>query len=160
MWRGAMRLLLLSFVAALMLGVVFGAIVFALVGAYQSLATEMAAWQAGLLICGAMLVLALLLLGCMRLVSRSRRKRSRPAEAQTASADALAPPGPTGAAATGTAEVPPSPYAIAEQAGGAAARAAQSAMALASGSRIHRSDLVIGALVAGLVIGARSGRRR
>jgi hypothetical protein len=141
--RGLSRLILLLCVVGSALVVLIAAVVFALMGAYQTLLGTMAPWQAGLWIASSLLVLGIVLLLLARLSGRSRR-RPAPPPVEAAGAAGAAPAG-----------------AAAERAGAAAGEFTRRAAQWASHSPVSRLDLTLGALVAGFALGKiRSARRR
>lgn len=138
-WRGVARLMIVVILAVLIGLAVAGAFVFAGVGLYFSLLETMPPWQAGVVVGGAALLVALLLLAVAALpVAGYGPRRSRGA-ARHASEEqrATRPASDDGAARLGQAV------------GDIIARA-----------DIRATDMVLGALVAGVVLGASPRLRR
>jgi len=111
----------------------FGGLVFLLLGAYLSLAKVLQPWQAGAIVGGAMILIAFIALW---IIAGAITKQGRMA---------APPPSPSGTFATAGAPQPPGsvPDTL---------RAAIGEMLGATG--VKTSDIAIGALVAGLVLGA------
>lgn len=137
LWQALSRsavLLALAIFAAL---AAFGGLVFALLGIYLSLEAVVEPWTAGIIVGCAMIVIAFVALWVIaRLITKQGRTPELPPRSSATLAAASPPPG----------AIPESLRATVSDVLGAA--------------HIRTSDIVIGALVAGLVLGASTNLRQ
>jgi len=132
LWQALSRSAVLLSLAIFATLAAFGGLVFALLGLYLSLETVLEPWMAGLIVGGAMILIAFIALWVIaRLIAKQGRMEALPSSSSAAYATA---PPPSGAHA---------PDAL---------RATVTEMLGAA--NVRTSDIVIGALVAGLVLGA------
>jgi len=131
LWQALSRSAVLFSLAIFATLAAFGGLIFALLGVYLSLETALAPWAAGMIVGGATILIAFVALWIIaRLLARQGRMGMAPSSAAFAAA--------------------PQPSSI-----GNAPDALRSTVSeMLGAANVRTSDIVIGALVAGLVLGA------